>query len=157
MRSVAMPQHFDTVLPLLSECVSARDAMPLQAALTSAFTDLVATSDAEQRERLTLQQKALEGARSSAELRVAAARSLRELMQARPAEPGPPPPPRPSRDERRRARAARSQARALEESATKTLRPAQQPIESLSGVGGAIGQALRTRGVAKLSDLIWLL
>src|SRR5262245_60419712 len=107
-----MPQHLDTVLPLLSQCVSAQDAMPLQAALTNAFTELAQHSPESTRPKLAAQQAALATASSSAELRVTAARLLRELVSQTESEPERPPP-RPSRDERRRAQAARTQARAI--------------------------------------------
>jgi ATP-dependent DNA helicase RecG len=156
-----MPQHLDTVLPLLSQCVSAQDAMPLQAALTSAFSNLAEHSPEAKQTRLAAQRATLESARSSAELRVAAARLLRELVQEtrelEDAAPKDPEPPRPTREERKRARAARTQARALEAHRSSPLRPAEQPVETLSGVGGSIGQTLRARGIATLSDLIWLL
>ncbi len=156
MRNVAMPQHIDSVLPLLSQCVSAPDAMPLQAALTSAFSDLVASSDAGERPHWAAQQAVLQRARSSTELRVAAARLLRELMQAAPRRETPEPPP-PTRDEKRRARVARSQAKALAAHRESAQRPILQPVESLNGVGGAVGQALRARGLGTLGDLVWLL
>ncbi|HET6336958.1 MAG TPA: ATP-dependent DNA helicase RecG [Polyangiales bacterium] len=152
-----MPQHLDTVLPLLSQCVSAQDAMPLQAALTSAFADLAEHSPEATRPQLVAQRSALAKARSSAELRVAAARLLRELVQNAEPEEAEPKAPAPSREDRRRARAARTQARALETHRSAPLPPAQQPVETLSGIGGTIGQSLRARGIATLSDLIWLL
>src|SRR5262245_3798785 len=142
-----MPQHIDTVLPLLSECVSARDALPLQAALATAFADL----------GLPQQRAALEAARSDAELRVTAAKLLRELMQQKaPKEPEAAPPRRTSQ-ERKRAAVQHAQRRALADQKTGVQRPTLQPVESISGVGDALGQALRTRGVSTLGDLIWLL
>jgi ATP-dependent DNA helicase RecG len=142
-----MPQHIDTVLPLLSECVSARDALPLRAALANAFADL----------GLAEQRAALEAARSDAELRVTAAKLLRELMQARVPEAPEVEAKRRSSEERKRARAQHAQRRALAEHKTDAQRPALQPVESLSGVGESLGQALRARGVSTLGDLIWLL
>ena len=144
-----MPQHIDTVLPLLSQCASARDALPLRAALATAFEDL----------GLAAQRAALEAARSDAELRVTAAKLLRELLASRKAAPEPaaPEPPRLSREEKKRARAAHAQRRALAEHKSGPERPILQPIETLSGVGESLGQALRARGIATLGDLIWLL
>jgi ATP-dependent DNA helicase RecG len=149
-----MPQHLDTVLPLLSQCVSAQDAMPLQAALASAFSELAAHSPESSRPQFAAQRAAVATARSSTELRVTAARLLRELVQQTEPEPEPAKP-RPSRDDRRRAHAARTQAKALAAHRSAPVRPAQQPVETLAGVGGTIGQTLRARGIATLSDLIW--
>jgi ATP-dependent DNA helicase RecG len=152
-----MPQHLDTVLPLLSQCVSAQDAMPLQAALASAFSELAAQSPEASRPQFAAQRAAVATARSSAELRVTAARLLRELVQQTESDAPEPAKPRPSRDDRRRAHAARTQAKALAAHRAAPVRPAQQPVETLGGVGGTIGQTLRARGIATLSDLVWLL
>jgi ATP-dependent DNA helicase RecG len=101
----------------------------------------------------------IERANSRRELAVAAAQAMRLLMQeqtARDDEASEPPPKRRSSRERAQARAEREQSRALSEPTGK-LAPAERPVEALSGVGPALGLALRARGVRTAGELAWLL
>jgi len=140
----------EELLPLLQQRVGASDAAPLSAAALEALCALDAA--------LTKTAAELAAARSSAEIRVLAARALRQLAQAAHEKTAPePPPPRPDRKERDKARAARAQARALAEHKARPERPSRQPVETLPGVGESLGQALRARGVRSVGDLIWLL
>ena len=142
----------EELLPLLQQRVGASDATPLSAAALEALRALSGG------EALTKTASELAAARSSAEIRVLAARALRQLAEAAHARAEPEPAPkRPDRKERDKARAARSQARALAEHKSRPERISRQPVETLPGVGEALGQALRGRGVRTVGDLIWLL
>jgi len=104
----------------------------------------------------------LASAQSRSEIAVAAARGMRVLMQAEAlAKPEPSAPDTPKRS-RREAQAERKnfvlerkQAEALSSRAGKSA--LEQPVETLPGVGRALGLALRGRGIATLEDLVWLL
>jgi ATP-dependent DNA helicase RecG len=110
--------------------------------------------------------KTISTAKTRSELAVAAARGLRVLMQAEAlaaqASEELAPPARgaskaraKARAERREAVLVKKQAEAIEQGKAKTL--LEQPVESLPGLGRALGLALRSRGLATLEDLIWLL
>jgi hypothetical protein len=94
------------------------------------------------------------------------ARALRELAQLPQAAAGAPPSAADAGDdrsrhearrERREARARHVQKRALAQDRAAPERASQRPVETLSGCGEVIGQALRARGVSRVGDLIWLL
>jgi ATP-dependent DNA helicase RecG len=107
--------------------------------------------------------KKIGAAKTRSELAVAAARGLRVLMQAEAlaaeASAEHDAPPRRSRSkaraERREAVLVKKQADAIEQRKDKVL--LEQPVESLAGVGRALGLSLRSRGLCTLEDLIWLL
>jgi ATP-dependent DNA helicase RecG len=104
----------------------------------------------------------LASAQSRIEIATAAAKGMRVLMQVDAlAKPEPSEADRPKRS-RREAQAERKQfvlekkqAEAIETRAGKGV--LEQPVETLSGVGRALGLAFRSRGVATLEDLVWLL
>ncbi|MEY4582735.1 MAG: ATP-dependent helicase RecG [Pseudomonadota bacterium] len=158
----------EELLPLLRARVQAAEAAPLTAAELAAL--LAITTAAPWGETLAVTARALEAARTTTEIRVLCARALREIAQAahaaqaaaeqaaEAAAPAPvPASTRLDRQAKDRARAARSQARALAEHRSEPQRQSRQPIETLSGVGDTLGQALRARGLRNLGDLIWLL
>jgi len=146
----------EELLPLLQERVRASEASPLSAAELAALR----AHGAAALERTAAE---LAAAQSSTQIRVLAARALRELAQVSDAQTRDAETrddgtsPRRDREERQRARAARAQARALAEHRERPERPSRQPIETLPGVGEAIGQAMRARGLRSLGDLVWLL
>jgi ATP-dependent DNA helicase RecG len=138
------------LLPLLQHAAMTRDAPPLPEAALNALRGLAGLDP-----ELT---RALAGAVPSAERQLLAARILRALASQPRAADEPGPVPRPDRETRRRAVAARAQAHSLaEEKAAPAERPALRPVETLTGVGPQLGQALRARGVATVGDLIWWL
>jgi ATP-dependent DNA helicase RecG len=145
----------EELLPLLQQRVLAHDAAPLTAAAATALRALDTSSDPALAETVS----ALTAAQGATEIRVLAARALRLLaaraQAAQVAEPAAPS--SGDRKTRDKARVARGQARALKEHRTLPERPALRPVETLSGVGEALGQALRARGVRTASDLAWLL
>lgn len=146
----------EELLPLLQQRVVASHASPLTAAEAAALRALSPSDDV----ALTQTADALSVAQTTAEIRVLAARALRQLAQAAHAaqadEVSQAEPP-PDRKQRQKARAARAQARALAQHRATPERPSQRPVETLSGVGEALGQALRARGLRTLGDLAWLL
>ncbi|MET0386147.1 MAG: ATP-dependent DNA helicase RecG [Polyangiales bacterium] len=152
----------EELLPLLQRRVQASDATPLSEAEIVALRALGGEDPAG---RALLQTAAeLAKASKSTDIRVLAARAMRELAQldrareAAQAEVAPEAPAKlPDRRERDRARVARGQAKALAEHRTRAERPSRQPVETLSGVGETLGQALRARGLRHLGDLLWLL
>jgi ATP-dependent DNA helicase RecG len=102
----------------------------------------------------------LASAQNRTEIAVAAARGMRVLMQsealAKPAEPEKPKRTRSeARAERKQAVLEKKQAEAIETRAGKSA--LEQPVETLAGVGRALGLSLRSRGIAMLEDLVWLL
>jgi len=102
----------------------------------------------------------LASAQSRSEIAVAAARGMRVLMQtealAKPEEPEKPKRSRrEAREERKQAVLERKQAEAIEARQGKSA--LEQPVETLAGVGRALGLSLRGRGIATLEDLVWLL
>ncbi|HET8935903.1 MAG TPA: ATP-dependent DNA helicase RecG [Polyangiales bacterium] len=144
----------EELLPLLQQRVMAQDAAPLSAAAATALHALNKTADPVLGETLS----ALTAAQNAPEIRVLAARALRLLANAAHAA-QPPEPERAPRDRKTRdkARVARVQANALKKHRAQPERPALRPVETLSGVGEALGQALRARGVRTASDLAWML
>jgi ATP-dependent DNA helicase RecG len=146
----------EELLPLLQQRVLAQDAAPLSAAAVAALRALGGGHPA-----LDETVSALSTAHSAAEIRVLAARTLRLLAQAaQPPEPAEPPAAKSRTQDRKardKARLARGQARALKDHKAAPERPALRPVETLSGVGEALGQALRARGVRTAADLAWLL
>ncbi|HEX2678159.1 MAG TPA: hypothetical protein VHM19_16000, partial [Polyangiales bacterium] len=143
------------VLSLLQACMGAPDALALRDDLVSQLGALAAAPlDASLRE--------LRAARESRDVKVLAARVMRELMQHVPAAPSndaagddDEDEPAPSSRDLKRARAARKAAGAMRAHQRDPKRPAEQPIETLRGVGPAVGQSLRLRGLHTLGDLIW--
>ena len=61
-----------------------------------------------------------------------------------------------SRDERRDLVLSKQQLAARERDARATLGPLERPVESLSGVGEALGKVLRRRGLATIEDLLYV-
>jgi len=149
----------EELLPLLQERIRATDAQPLSAAALAALRAAGTQSPLEQALDQTATQ--LSAARTSAEIRVLAARALREIAQVKHAaeaeQADAAPATRKTSEERRKARTARAQAHAIAHHRANPERPSRQPVETLPGVGPAIGQALRARGLRNLGDLIWLL
>jgi ATP-dependent DNA helicase RecG len=145
----------EELLPLLQQCISARDALPLPAAALDALHAL-GTRPEPASAALGRTAAALRVAHSAHEIKLLAARALRELVQSLPADE---PEVRAPVDRRARqlARAERAQARALQGHRQAPEPPARQPVETLSGVGANLGQALRARGLKTLGDLVWLL
>ncbi len=99
---------------------------------------------------------AIERGASRRELAVAAATAMRLLASARAREADAQAPEPPPRTTRGRGWLERAQARALAAD-PKALAVEQRPVESLPGVGPAIGLALRARGLSTLGELAWLL
>ena len=102
----------------------------------------------------------LASAQSRTEIAVAAARGMRVLMQtdalAKPAEPDKPKRSRhEAREERKHAVLEKKQAHAIENRASKSA--LEQPVETIGGVGRALGLAFRSRGIATVEGLVWLL
>jgi len=145
----------EELLPLLQQCISARDALPLPTAALEALRSLGA-APAPSAAALRRTVDALGAARTVPEIKVLAARALRELLQSLPPE-DPVDKPAPDRRARQLARSARAQERALQGHRQAPEPPARQPIETLSGIGASLGQALRTRGIKTVGDLVWLL
>jgi ATP-dependent DNA helicase RecG len=154
----------DELLPLLQQCVLSPESAPLPAAALAALREL--GGDNAESAPLLRTLSALEAARSGTETRVLLARALRELAQLPQAAAGAPPSAADAGDdrsrhearrERREARARHVQKRALAQDRAAPERASQRPVETLSGCGEVIGQALRARGVSRVGDLIWLL
>ena len=144
----------EELLPLLQQCVLEKSGAPLPAAALAALRELSQGAGSALHETIS----ALERAPGAPNARVLLARALRELAQhVRATTPEEPPPPAPDRRARQAARTQRAQARALAEPRKAPERPSRRPVETLSGVGEALGQALRARGVRYVGDLIWLL
>jgi hypothetical protein len=104
----------------------------------------------------------LASAQSRSEIAVAAARVMRVLMQAEAlAQPEASEADKPKRSrreaqaERRQAVLEKKQAEAIETRAGKSA--LEQPVETIPGVGRALGLAFRSRGIATIEDLVWLL
>jgi ATP-dependent DNA helicase RecG len=146
----------EELLPLLQQCVAARDAGPLSVAALDALQALGAQPSAAS-VGLVDTAKALRTAQTTPEIRMLAARALRELMQALPPAAADEAPAPVDRRARQLARAERSQARAVQNHRLAAQSPANQPVETLAGIGANLGQALRTRGLGTLGDLVWLL
>lgn len=138
----------------------AKDALALRAGLVAQLRE-VALQAPNEAALFTRTVGDLEAATDATGVKLLAARALRELMQrasALQAEAAPEPVDRRAeRNERKRLRAARTQSRALAEHRSAPARPAEQPVETLGGIGPSLGQHLRARGLHTLSDLMWLL
>jgi len=146
----------EELLPFLQQRMNASDAAPLSAAELSALREYAGAV-----EGLAAVVTQLERAQTSTQVRVLCARALRELAAAAQKQaaqaPEPPRPKLADRKQRDRERAAYRQAKAISEHRKQPQRPAHAPVETLSGVGEALGQALRGRDLKYVSDLIWLL
>ncbi|MDH5674148.1 MAG: ATP-dependent DNA helicase RecG [Myxococcales bacterium] len=146
----------------LRECLSASPPQADERAAMAEQLRALAGADAQ----LHSAAVALEGARDGRSLKLAAAKAMR-LLAARPE-------PEPddqddddaasgqgrarARAERRSARRAFQQEKALREDREQGERAAgERPIETLPGIGRVGGQALRDKGLRKVSDLAWLL
>jgi ATP-dependent DNA helicase RecG len=144
----------EELLPLLQQRVLAPDAAPLSAAVAAGLRALNTSADPVLNDTLS----ALTAAQSSGEIRVLAARALRLLAAAaHAAQPELPAPRKADRKARDKARLERGQTKALKEHRAQPGRPSLRPVETLSGVGEALGQALRARGVRTAADLAWML
>jgi len=143
----------EELLPLLQQRTYASDAAPLSAAELSVLREIAGNA-----EGLSAVVTQLERAQDSTQIRVLCARALRELAGLAQAQaPEPPRPKLADRKARERDRAAYRQAKAISEHRKHPQRPAHAPVETLPGVGEALGQALRGRDLKYVSDLIWLL
>lgn len=159
------------LLKQLQLCTTgAEEAFPQRAELGASIAQLASQlqtrhPDSDAAGQLASLAEALGAAEDAAALAVAGARGLRLVMQASslltPVEPEPVVPSHVARKERRakaakrRQRAAIADAEASEREGTLDARDA--PVESLPGIGAVTGQALRSRGLATLGELLWLL
>lgn len=105
----------------------------------------------------------VKGAQEPVDLAVGAAKAMRLLMQAvaaQASETGADEPRVTSaakRKERRQLGLKKGQAQALAAAKKQALPILERPVESLPRVGPASGLALRSRGLARVADLIWFL
>jgi len=160
-----VPEPSAQLLTLLRGCLgSALPEPPVYEATVASLRSFMDTCTPPQRDALSVASERLLQAQGQPALSIAAATLMRHVMSVAATleaqadgEVLPKKTPAQRRDERRDAAIGKRQARDNQEDRAGLRGALERPVESLPGIGPAVGKVLRGRGIDTVGDLMWVL